>query len=105
MKNSVTFVSTAFVGSFVVASAAVLADNINHHEAFQLQEQGVIKSFQSLGDIVLSLHPGATIEDTELEREFGRYVYEVELRDTSELEWDVYLDAVTGEVLKNVQDD
>lgn len=105
MKATTTFTYTLFAGLLAAAPIAALAENVNHHEAFQLQEQGTIKSFQELGEIVLGLHPGSTIEDTELENEFGRYVYEVELRDTAAKEWDVYLDATTGEVLKNVQDD
>jgi uncharacterized membrane protein YkoI len=105
MKNVANTLSTLVVALLASAPLAVVADNVNHHEAFQLQEAGTIQSFQALGDIVLGLHPGATITDTELEQEFGRYIYEVELRDASGLEWDVYLDAATGEIMKNVRDD
>ena len=56
-----------------------------------------------LGDIVL--HPGATIEDSELELERGRYVYQVELRgSTPAEEWDIEIDAATGEVLSDHAD-
>ena len=49
-------------------------------------------------------YPGATVTDSELEDEYGRYIYKVELRDTQNLEWDVALDAKTGEVLKDERD-
>ena len=45
------------------------------------------------------------IEETELEEEYGRYVYQLELRDDKGVQWDVELDAKTGEVLKDHQDD
>jgi len=49
-------------------------------------------------------HPGATVTDSELEDEYGRYIYKVELRDTQNVEWDVDMDAKTGEVLKDERD-
>ncbi|MBU2014530.1 MAG: PepSY domain-containing protein, partial [Gammaproteobacteria bacterium] len=36
---------------------------------------------------------------------YGRYVYQLELRDDKGVQWDVELDAKTGEVLKDHQDD
>ncbi len=45
------------------------------------------------------------IEETELEDEYGRYIYQIELRDTQGVQWDLELDASTGEILKNHQDD
>ncbi len=44
------------------------------------------------------------MSDTDLDEEYGKYVYEVELRDTDGIEWDVELNALTGQVLKNHQD-
>ena len=43
-------------------------------------------------------------EASELENEYGRYILKVELRDAQNVEWDVDLDAKTGEVLKDKQD-
>jgi uncharacterized membrane protein YkoI len=48
--------------------------------------------------------PGEIIE-TELEREQGRYVYEVEILDSAGQVWEVKLDARTGELLEIEHDD
>jgi len=81
-------------------------DDIGPDQAIKLVEAGTIKSFDELNEAVLALHPGATVEETELELEYGRYVYQVELRTgTPSEEWDVALDAATGEVLADRRDD
>lgn len=62
-------------------------------------------TFDKLNAAALAKHPGASILDTELDEQVGgRLVYEVEMRDTSNVKWDVKLDAKTGEVLENKQD-
>jgi uncharacterized membrane protein YkoI len=71
----------------------------------QLVKDGKIKSLEELNQVVLKLHPGATITDSDLDKHSDIYEYEVELRDASNVEWDVDLDATTGEVLKNKKDD
>ncbi len=43
--------------------------------------------------------------DLELEREDGRIVYEAELLDANGDVWELYIDAVTGEVVKEELDD
>lgn len=43
--------------------------------------------------------------DLELEREDGRIVYEAELLDVNGDVWELYIDAVTGEVVKEELDD
>ena len=71
----------------------------------QLVKDGKIKPLEELNHIVLKLHPGATITDSDLDKHSNIYEYEVELRDAKNVEWDVDLNAATGEVLKNKQDD
>ncbi|WP_051088382.1 PepSY domain-containing protein [Amphritea japonica] len=43
--------------------------------------------------------------DLEIEQEDGRIVYEAELLDAKGDVWELYIDAVTGEVVKEEQDD
>ncbi len=43
--------------------------------------------------------------DLEIEREDGRIVYEAELLDADGDVWELYIDAVTGEVVKEELDD
>jgi uncharacterized membrane protein YkoI len=45
-----------------------------------------------------------TITDTELEQEYGRYIYKVEIRDAQGAEWDIDMDATNAEILKNEKD-
>ena len=37
---------------------------------------------------------------TELEEEYGKFIYQIELRDPKGLKWDLELNAVDGEVLR-----
>jgi uncharacterized membrane protein YkoI len=93
--------ATALVSTAGIAQARDLGPD----EALKLRDAGTIQSFEKLNEIAIKAHPGATVTDTELEDEYGRYIYQVELRDTKNVEWDVALDAKTGEILKNHQDD
>lgn len=94
------FAATALTLSAGIAQAR----DVGPDEALRLRDAGTIQSFEKLNAAALALHPQATVTDTELEQEYGKYVYQVELRDTKGIEWDVELDAVTGQVLKNHQD-
>ena len=89
----------------VTTAGVVQARDIAPDEVVKLHSAGTIQSFEKLNEAVLAQHPGATIEDGELEEEQGRYVYELEVRDAQGVEWDLELDAATGEILKNHQDD
>ncbi|GGJ84140.1 PepSY domain-containing protein [Pseudomonas matsuisoli] len=91
--------------TLVSAAGVVQARDLGPDEALRLRDAGTIQSFEKLNDIAVKAHPGAKITDTELEEEYGRFVYEVELRDAKNVEWDLAIDAKTGEVLKNHQDD
>jgi uncharacterized membrane protein YkoI len=97
---------TAFVAaSALVATAGYTqAKDLGPDEALKLRDAGTIQSFEKLNAAALAKHPNATITDTELEQEYGKYVYQVELRDAKGVEWYVELDAVNGQVLKDHQD-
>jgi len=93
------------VATLAVTANLALAKDIGPDEALRLRDAGTIQSFEKLNEAALAKHPGSTIEDTELEEEYGRYVYQLELRDGKGVQWDIELDAKTGEVLKDQQDD
>tara|TARA_R110002124_G_scaffold91483_3_gene232794 strand:- start:3489 stop:3788 length:300 start_codon:yes stop_codon:yes gene_type:complete len=95
-------VAAAIVISGFFANLA-LAD-VRVDEAARLQQEGKIKPFVELNELAIKQHPGASITDTELEEHYGKYVYEVELHDTDGQEWNVDLDATTGELLQDKQD-
>ena len=102
MKRLLSFAALA---TLVSAATIAQARDLGPDEAMRLRDAGTIKSFEQLNAAALAQHPGARIEETELEDEYGRYVYQMELRDAQGVKWDLELDASTGEILKNHQDD
>lgn len=97
---------TALFTASVIAMSASLAQarDLGPDEALRLRDAGTIVSFEKLNATALSKHPGSTITETELEEEYGKYIYQIELRDPQGIEWDLELDAVSGQVLKDHQD-
>lgn len=103
MKKSIAVLFAAAV----MGSAGLLhaGEDVGPDQVVKLVQSGTIKSFDQLNAAAMAKHPGATLSETELEQEFGRYVYKVELRDQAGLKWDVEVDATTGEVIRDRQDD
>ncbi|UUY07668.1 PepSY domain-containing protein [Pseudomonas sp. J452] len=98
---------TALFTTVVLVTSAGLAQarDLGPDEALKLRDAGTIQSFEKLNAAAIAKHPGATVEDTELEHEHGRYIYQVELRDAQNQQWDLELDATTGQVLQDHRDD
>lgn len=80
------------------------ARDLGPDEALRLRDAGTIVSFEKLNATALAKHPGSTVTETELEEEYGKYIYQIELRDPQGIDWDLELDAVSGQVLKDHQD-
>jgi uncharacterized membrane protein YkoI len=97
---------TALLTASAIALCAgmVQAKDLGPDEALRLRDAGTIQSFEKLNAAALAKHANATITDTELEEQYGKYIYQVELRDAKGVEWDVEVDAATGQVLKDHQD-
>ncbi|RON17425.1 PepSY domain-containing protein [Pseudomonas frederiksbergensis] len=94
-----------FTASIIAMTTSIAhARDLGPDEALRLRDAGTIVSFEKLNATALAKHPGAKITETELEEEYGKYIYQVELRDPQGLEWDLELDAVSGQVLKDHQD-
>ncbi|TLX56760.1 peptidase [Stutzerimonas nosocomialis] len=102
MKTLTTLLTAA---SLALTANLALARDLGPDEAMRLRDAGTIQSFEKLNEAALAQHPGGKIEETELEEEYGRYIYQVEVRDTNGVQWDMDIDATSGEVLKNQQDD
>lgn len=94
-----------FAVAALTAAGIAQARDLGPDEALKLRDAGTIQSFEKLNAAAMAKHPGATVEDTELEQEHGRYIYQVELRDAQGVQWDLDLDASTGEVLQDQRDD
>ncbi|VVO18748.1 PepSY domain-containing protein [Pseudomonas fluorescens] len=97
---------TALFTATVIGLTASLAHarDLGPDEALRLRDAGTIQSFEKLNATALAKHPGGIVHETELEEEYGKYIYQVELRDAQGVEWDIELDAVSGQVLKDHQD-
>ncbi len=102
--NLITGLSLA--AALTLTSFTVQAgDDVSPAQAQVLREQGTILATDKLNELVLAQHPGGRITDTDLEREGGIYVYQVEVYDAQGQDWDVELNAATGEILRNERDD
>ena len=94
-----------FTASIIGMTASIAhARDLGPDEALRLRDAGTIVSFEKLNATALAKHPGAKITETELEEEYGKYIYQVEMRDPQGIEWDLELDAVSGQILKDHQD-
>ncbi len=105
MKTFTKILATAAAAATLLGATGVATADMRIDEAVKLHDSGKIMPFEKLNEAVMKQHPGANITDTDLDDNYGKYVYEVELRDKDGQEWDVDLDASTGDVLKNKQDD
>lgn len=95
---------TALGAAAIILVTATSAAALDPDKLLIVPATVTIVAFDQLEATALALHPGSTLLGTDLDEEYGKYVYEVELQDTDGIEWDVELDALTGQVLKNHQD-
>ncbi len=101
MKMPITFLTALALS---MTACMIHARNIDPDEVLRLSSAGTLQPYEHLDAQALCTHPGARIIDTELKNQYGRYVYKVELLDAKNVEWDVEIDAVTGHVFRNHQD-
>lgn len=80
-------------------TASADSDRLRQGEVRQLREAGKILPMETILERARSAQPGQIVE-VELEREDGRYVYEVKLIDNDDRVHKLELDAASGDVLK-----
>ncbi|WP_339420010.1 MULTISPECIES: PepSY domain-containing protein [unclassified Pseudomonas] len=95
---------TVLVAAGIIAFTAIQAQAVDPDKPLKVPATVTIIAFDQLEATALALHPGSTLLDTDLDEEYGKYLYQVELEDTDGIEWEVELDALTGQVLKNHQE-
>ncbi|MDX9875107.1 MAG: PepSY domain-containing protein [Spongiibacteraceae bacterium] len=95
---------TRITAALALAAAMTAHADVPFDRIQQLVDAGTVQPMESLREIALQLHPNAEVIDEELDHEHGRYVYQVELRDSDNREWDIDLDASTGAVLEHEED-
>ncbi len=103
--NAINKTLLAALIGFAGTTTLVHADDVGPDRAMKMVQDGKILSFEKLNEAALAKHPQATVEDTELEDEYGRLIYQVDLRDAQGQEWDLELDATNGEILREERDD
>jgi uncharacterized membrane protein YkoI len=93
---------TAILG--LTGAGIAYADDVGPDQAVKLMKEGKIQPFEKLNEAALAKHPGATIKETELEKEHSGYVYQVELLDAQGIEWDIDIDAASGKIIHDYKD-
>jgi len=87
-----------------VCSLAAARD-LDQDEALELRQKGVILPLEQLLEAALGRYPGARLLEAELEEKHERYEYEVELLTPAGVVREIKLDARTGALLKDEEDD
>ena len=95
----------ALLGILILAATAIpSAADDDHVNARKLRESGEIMPLEKIIERARAEKTGDVLE-TELDRENGRYVYEVEIVDEAGQVWEIKLDAKTGKLIKMERDD
>ena len=74
-------------------------------EALRLRQQGVILPLEQLLKQAMDRYPGAKLLEAELEEKHDVYIYEVELLTVDGVVRELDLEAATGRLLKDEEDD
>ncbi len=91
--------------TFLAVCPAVLARDLNQDEALRLRQQGVILPLEQLLQQAMDRYPGAKLLEAGLEEKHDVYLYEVELLTVDGVVRDLDLDAATGRLIKDKEDD
>ena len=97
--------TTLCVSAALLMGAGLAQAEVSPAKTVELSTSGAILAFDQLDQTALAQHSNTTLLDTELDESYGRYIYRVDLRDDKGQKWEVEMDAATGEILKNRQDD
>jgi uncharacterized membrane protein YkoI len=98
---------TALFSASLIALTASLAHarDLGPDEALRLRQQGVILPLEQLLKQAMDRYPGAKLLEAELEEKHDVYIYEVELLTVDGVVRELDLDAATGRLLKDEEDD
>lgn len=89
----------------MLAAGPGVARDFDQDEALHLRREGVIMPFEQLMQRLERHYPGVTLLEAELEEEDGVLVYEVEILTTQGVVRELELDAHSGQILKDEEDD
>ncbi len=89
----------------LLLTCSVSARDLSQDEALRLREQGRIIPLEQLLSMVEQRHPKASLLEVELEEDDDIYIYEVELATRAGVVRELEIDASTGTMLKDEEDD
>ena len=89
----------------VALTLGVSARDLSQDEALRLREQGRIIPLETLLELVAQRHPQSSLLEVELEEDDNIYIYEVELATRDGVVRELEIDAHTGKILKDEEDD
>lgn len=91
--------SVFFLLVFSIFVSPVMADDVSHSEARMLRESGKILPLETIIEKAKTYRKGQVI-DTELERDDGMLVYEIEILDDQGRVWELEFDATNSDLLE-----
>ena len=91
------------IGSMVF-NTGVLGDHLDHDSVKRLCDEGRILSMSEVMRRAARIQPGQLLE-AELDRDDGRYVYEIRILDSAGLVHELELDAASGVLIESSYDD
>ena len=91
--------------ALMAACSLAGARDLDQDEALELRQKGIILPLEHLLESALARYPGAGLLAAALEQNHDRYAYEVELLTPAGVVREIKLDARTGELLKDEEDD
>lgn len=85
--------------------SVVAARDLDQDEALRLRQKGVILPLEQLLQQAMDRHPGAKLLEAGLDEKHGVYIYEVELLTADGVVRELDLEAATGRLIKDKDDD
>ena len=91
--------------ALIALTLGVSARDLSQDEALRLREQGRIIPLETLLELVAQRHPQSSLLEVELEESDDIYIYEVELATRDGVVRELEIDAHSGKILKDEEDD
>ncbi|ADE16102.1 Propeptide PepSY amd peptidase M4 [Nitrosococcus halophilus Nc 4] len=89
----------------LLSGASLKALDLSHDEALRLRQSGAILPFEQILARALEHYPGAQLLESELEREDGLYVYELEILTPTGVVHELEINASNGLLIEDDIDD
>lgn len=91
--------------ALLALALSATADDLSQDEALRLRESGRIMPLEHLLSLVQTRHPSSKLLEVELEEDDDIYIYEVELITSAGVVRELKINASTGQLLKDEEDD